>query len=59
MTYVMVIFGSSMIQNESSQLINGSFLQTKPVYSGYKIMRKNEKGIIFIGLEVGMRWEST
>ena len=59
MTYVMVIFGSSMIQNESSQLVNGSFLHTKPVYSGYEILREKGKGIIFIGLEVGMRWEST
>ena len=59
MTYVMVIFGSSMIQNESSQLVNGSFLHTKPVYRRYKIMRENEKGLIFIGLELGMRWEST
>ncbi len=43
-----------MIQNESSQLVNGSFLHTKPVYRRYKIMRENTEWIDSIGLELGM-----
>ena len=47
-----------MIQNESSQLVNGSFLHTKPVYRRYEIMHENTEGIISIDIELGMHRES-